>query len=68
LIAWFFERRPGKLEELRKVSAVEKIDAANLERLLKKASPQHGVGRGRRGESSIPPELRKSMAIRASAE
>ena len=32
------------------------------------ASPQHGVGRGRRGESSIPPELRKSIAIRASAE
>jgi hypothetical protein len=35
---------------------------------LKSASPQHGVGRGRRGESSIPPELRKSIAIRASAE
>jgi len=34
----------------------------------KEASPQHGVGRGRRGESSMPPELRKSIAIRASAE
>jgi len=32
------------------------------------ASPQHGVGRGRRGESSMPPEFRKSIAIRASAE
>jgi len=34
----------------------------------KSASPQHGVGRGRRGESWMPPELRKSIAIRAAAE